>query len=152
MTATSKKPSSVPAHKDAAPAVRQGRVGTDGLPLHQRLIRREARIWPDQRQKLADMVDLAKLRRTSTDGERITDATLTRVGIDVLCLLSDDLTGNDEAELGAAVTGVVDDLLRARDLLRAQWPEAMDQTSVAEMVTFLLGVAKRAKASPKMAK
>jgi hypothetical protein len=74
-----------------------------GLPKYQRMVRKEARLRPDQ-------VDaLAQLRRRITRGrhdrsETITDNTLLRVAVDLLLERGEQLAGDTEDQLRDSVT------------------------------------------------
>jgi hypothetical protein len=93
-----------PAPRAAQPASgdRRPRAGTENLPIHQRLMRVEAKLWPDQLRELTDLRREVMAARTEK-AERITDNTLIRVAIELLLAHRDDLTGNTEAELRASV-------------------------------------------------
>lgn len=97
-------PAPAPAPRAAQPASgdRRPRAGTEHLPIHQQLMRVEAKVWPDQLRELTDLRRDVMAARTEKS-ERITDNTLIRVAIELLLAHRDDLTGNTEAELRASV-------------------------------------------------
>jgi hypothetical protein len=92
--------SSGPVTESQSPAVTD--TETAGLPKYQRMIRKEARLRPDQ-------VDaLAQLRRRITRGradrtETITDNTLLRVAVDLLLDHAGQLRGDTEEQLRRSV-------------------------------------------------
>lgn len=76
---------------------------SDSGPRYTRMVRKEARVRPDQ----ADA--LAALRRRVADQrqqrvEPITDNTLLRIAVDLLLARGDELTGDTEDELRDSVT------------------------------------------------
>ena len=83
------------------------RAGSDGKPKFQRLVRAETRLWPEQATRLSDL-----RRRVAADradkSERITDATLIRVAVDLLMAHQDQLQGDTEDQLRASVLGTAE--------------------------------------------
>lgn len=73
------------------------------LPKFERMVRKDARVRPDQD---AALTALAKtvMRRRSAKAERITENTLIRVAIDLLLAHADHLRGSTEDDLRRSVT------------------------------------------------
>jgi hypothetical protein len=71
------------------------------VPKYLRLIRKEARLREDQ---VYDVIRLARrLNRAKSGGERITENTLIRIGVDLLLARRAELSGATEDELRASV-------------------------------------------------
>ncbi len=71
------------------------------VPKYLRLTRKEARLREDQ---VYDAIRLARgLNRAKSGGERITENTLIRIGVDLLLARRADLSGATEDELRASV-------------------------------------------------
>lgn len=80
--------------------------GGPAVPKYQRMIRKEARIRPDQ----ADQLTALRRRVSKARGQRvepITDNTLLRVAVDLLLAHADELAGDTEDELRYSVTNRV---------------------------------------------
>ncbi|MGW7537812.1 hypothetical protein [Amycolatopsis sp. NPDC054798] len=120
------------------------RHGDDGRPLYQRLVRKSVPQWPDQVTMVTQLRMILQDRRSRTGGERITDATIARIGIDLVGQFRDDLHGDEEPELTASAMAAAADLLDARDLLRQAFPDAGDSSAV-ELVKRLVKEARPAK-------
>ncbi|WP_326960542.1 hypothetical protein [Amycolatopsis sp. NBC_01286] len=93
----------------AAPA-RRGRHGSEDEPKHRQLMRRDMGLWPDQVAELLTLRDQVNHARTQRD-ERITDATLVRVAVDLLGEFREHLAGNTEDELRDSVAELARELL-----------------------------------------
>jgi hypothetical protein len=73
-----------------------------GLPKYQRMVRKEARLRPDQVDALAQLRRrITRARRDRT--ETITDNTLLRVAVDLLLDHADQLRGDTEDQLRRSV-------------------------------------------------
>ena len=83
------------------PAVTES--GSSDLPRYQQMIRKEARLRPDQVDALARLRRRITRART-TRAETITDNTLVRVAVDLLLARADELHGDTEDELRRSVT------------------------------------------------
>jgi hypothetical protein len=92
-----------------APA-RRGRHGSEDEPKHRQLMRRDMGLWPDQVTELLTLRDQVNHARTQRD-ERITDATLVRVAVDLLGEFREHLVGNTEDELRDSVAELARELL-----------------------------------------
>uniref|UniRef100_UPI003F494A3C hypothetical protein n=1 Tax=Amycolatopsis sp. CA-082387 TaxID=3239918 RepID=UPI003F494A3C len=92
-----------------APA-RRGRHGSEDQPKHKQLMRRDMGLWPDQVADLLALRDQVNHARTQRD-ERITDATLVRIAVDLLGEFREQLVGNTEDELRASVVELAHKLL-----------------------------------------
>ncbi|MET9260419.1 hypothetical protein [Amycolatopsis sp. NPDC004079] len=114
----------------------RGLPGTEGEPLHKQTVPKGIPLWPDQIRDLKLAV-LALGERRSAGGRRITDATLARIGVDLVLLLADEMHGDDEEELNASAQEVVEDLLYARELLRKAVPDAPANASTASLARRL---------------
>lgn len=97
-------PTSVPAPKQEKP-VKAAATATSTAPgpLYASLERKETRLREDQLAELATHARRLSRAKTVKGGERITDNTLIRIGIDLLLQKADDLSGNTEAELRKSV-------------------------------------------------
>lgn len=97
-------PTSVPAPKSGKP-VKTAATATPTAPgpLYASLERKETRLREDQLAELATHARRLSRAKTVKGGERITDNTLIRIGIDLLLQKADDLSGNTEAELRKSV-------------------------------------------------
>jgi hypothetical protein len=94
----------------APPApVRRGRHGSEGEPKHKQLMRRDMGLWPDQVADLLALRDQVNHARTQRD-ERITDATLVRIAVDLLGEFREHLAGNTEDELRDSVVDLAREL------------------------------------------
>ncbi len=93
----------------AAAAVPQSRTpavtesGSPDLPRYQRMVRKEARLRPDQVDALAQLRRRVT-RARATRVEPITDNTLLRIAVDLLLARADQLAGDTEDELRNSVT------------------------------------------------
>jgi len=81
--------------------------GTTEVPKYARMVRKEARLRPDQADALAALRRRVSAAR-SQRGEPITDNTLLRLATDVLLAYGDDLTGNTEDELRESLRAAVE--------------------------------------------
>lgn len=98
--------------QDAAPAPPQTPVvansvsadsGTTGLPKYLQLVRKEARLTEAQYAELTSLARQLNRRRSSRNGERITENTLIRIAVDLLLTRGDRLHGDTEQDLAASV-------------------------------------------------
>jgi hypothetical protein len=102
------KPAKRPAVPKAAPAAQKQKTETPpavtvpsvpvGLPRYKTLVRKESRLTAAQADRLSGVVRGLNLARQG-QGERITDNTLIRVGLELLFTRLDDLHGTTEADL-----------------------------------------------------
>lgn len=107
-TSTAKAPAAKAPTADA-PA-RRGRYGSEDQPKHRQLMRRDMGLWPDQVTELLTLRDQVNHARTRRD-ERITDATLVRVAVDLLREFREHLAGDTEEELRDSVAELARELL-----------------------------------------
>lgn len=90
-----------PARESRTPAVTDS--GTAEVPKYQQMIRKEARLRPDQVDALAQL--RRRVTRSRTDRtETITDNTLLRVAVDLLLERGEQLAGDTENQLRESVT------------------------------------------------
>jgi hypothetical protein len=89
---------------------RRGRHGSEEEPKHRQLMRRDMGLWPDQVAGLLTLRDQVNHARTQRE-ERITDATLVRVAVDLLGEFREHLAGNTEDELRDSVAELARELL-----------------------------------------
>jgi hypothetical protein len=102
------KPAKRPAVPKAAPAAQKQKTEAPpavtvpsapvGLPRYKTLVRKESRLTAAQADRLSGVVRGLNLARQG-QGERITDNTLIRVGLELLFTRLDDLHGTTEADL-----------------------------------------------------
>lgn len=102
------KPAKRPAAPKAAPAAQKQNTeaplpaaapsAPGGLPRYKTLVRKESRLTVAQADRLSGVVRGLNLARQG-QGERITDNTLIRVGLELLFTRLDDLHGTTEADL-----------------------------------------------------
>jgi hypothetical protein len=105
---TASKPAKRPAAPKAAPAAQKQNTEAPpavtvsstpaGLPRYKTLVRKESRLTAAQADRLSGVVRGLNLARQG-QGERITDNTLIRVGLELLFTRLDDLHGTTEADL-----------------------------------------------------
>ncbi|MBW9208015.1 hypothetical protein KV097_18910 [Mumia sp. zg.B17] len=94
--------SQTPAVPTSRPSLAAVAPEGDTGPRYLRMLRKEARIRPEQADELTVLVrQLNRARQAS--GERITDNTLIRVAIDLLLERRAELRGTTEAELRASL-------------------------------------------------
>lgn len=93
--------SSPAAPESQTPAVTDSE--TTDVPKYQRMVRKEARLRPDQVDALAQLRRHVS-RARSTRLEPITDNTLLRVAVDLLLERGEALTGDNEDQLRESVT------------------------------------------------
>jgi hypothetical protein len=96
--------SQTPVAPERAPArpARPRRPAEPELPRWQTFVRKEARVWPDQADQLAQLRRRLLGRRQQRE-ETITDNTLIRVAVDLLLQHQDKLQGSTEDELRASL-------------------------------------------------
>lgn len=92
------------AQEAGGPARKRSNRRQPKLPRYLTLERKEARISATQADELARLARKLNRARTPGEGERITDNTLIRIGIDVLLERSTELQGTTEAELRKSVS------------------------------------------------
>lgn len=73
--------------------------GTPGLPKYLRLARKEARLSEDQVDALTELARRLERRKPKGAGERITENTLIRIGVELLLQQAERLEGHTEEEL-----------------------------------------------------
>lgn len=73
--------------------------GTPGLPKYLRLARKEARLSEDQVDALTELARRLERRKPKGVGERITENTLIRIGVELLLRHANRLEGHTEEEL-----------------------------------------------------
>ena len=77
--------------------------GSPDLPRYQQMVRKDARLRPDQVDALAQLRRRVT-RARATRAEPITDNTLIRVAVDLLLARADQLVGDTEDELRESVS------------------------------------------------
>uniref|UniRef100_UPI003F496C12 hypothetical protein n=1 Tax=Amycolatopsis sp. CA-096443 TaxID=3239919 RepID=UPI003F496C12 len=117
---------------------RGAREFVNGTPLYALLVAKTVRLWPDQADTLKAVRYLLQGKRTRVDGARITDATVARLGVDLVDAFAGELEGDEEEELAVSARDLAADLLDARELLRLAVPEASEGVSAVEMVKMLV--------------
>jgi hypothetical protein len=80
-----------------------------GLPKYLRLVRKEARLTEEQVQTLTALSRRLNRRRGRGEGERITENTLIRVGVELLLRSAEQLEGTTEEELLDSVSPALPD-------------------------------------------
>lgn len=83
------------------------------VPRYQRMVRKEARIRPDQADALAALRRRIAAQRQRKE-EPITDNTLLRIAVDLLLANADHLAGDTETQLTNSVTHRQTDSLNGR--------------------------------------
>ncbi|MFD9966162.1 hypothetical protein [Amycolatopsis sp. NPDC058986] len=104
----------MPLPQDIPSFADRGRVTDDG-PKTAAMTRRDFGLWPDQ---VTDLLDLRGqvARQRTTKAERITDATLVRIAVDLLMSVRDELHGDTEEEIA---TGIVARVREGLDLQKS---------------------------------
>lgn len=92
------------------------------LPMFERMVRKDARVRPDQD---AALTALAKslMRRRPAKAERITENTLIRVAVDLLLAHADQLRGSTEDDLRSSATSALPHF-RTSDPSESHTPDA----------------------------
>lgn len=93
---TEKKP---PAEKKPSPKHRVTESVSSGVPLYQRLTRKEVRFRDDQLEALDRLARRLSRAKRGAGGERITENTLVRVAVDLLLRRAEAIAGETEAEI-----------------------------------------------------